>query len=181
MRTLRTLGWLASAGLLLGAPAAGAAMDDADFAKGAASGGMLEVQLGRHVAQHASNPDVRAFGERMVSDHGAANRELEGVAQRVGLTLPSEMKEEHRETFEKLSALRGAELDTAYMDAMVQDHEHDVDAFREQAEQATSEVDRWAARTLPTLESHLARAEAIAKQIGASARSGAGVTGAPGS
>lgn len=173
----RTLAWLAGACLLLGAPAAGAA-DDAEFVKKAASGGKLEVQLGRHVAQHASSSDVRAFGERMVRDHGAANEQLADVAQRAGLTLPSEMEEKHRKMVEKLTALRGEELDQAYMKEMVEDHQHDVAEFREQAEQGASEVDRWAAQTLPTLESHLAQAEKIAKQIGASADMPSGETGA---
>jgi putative membrane protein len=175
----RTLAWLVGTCLLLGAPAAGAA-DDAEFVKKAASGGKLEVQLGRHVAQHASNPDVRAFGERMVKDHGAANQQLEDVARKAGLTLPSEMEEKHRQMVEKLTALRGEELDRAYMKEMVEDHEHDVADFRKQADQAESEVDRWAARTLPTLESHLAQAEKISKQIDASAEMPRGQTGARG-
>lgn len=170
-------GLAAAASLALGAPA-WADADDAEFVKKAASGGMLEVQLGRHAAQHAANAEVRAFGERMVADHGAANRELEGIARRSGLAVPTELDEDHREMVERLTALRGAELDRAYMSEMVRDHDHDVDAFEEQAEQASTEVDRWAARTLPTLKAHLAQAEALAGRIEDAAETGAGAPGA---
>jgi len=161
----------ASAVLTLGAPAWGAD-DDADFVKAAASGGMLEVELGKHAAAHAADREVRAFGERMAADHGRANQELKSVAQRAGLALPSQMAEEQREMLQELSKLRGAELDEAYMVAMVKDHEKDVDAFRAQAEEQKTDVDRWAAKTLPTLEAHLKLAKSVAERV-----EGAGTTG----
>jgi putative membrane protein len=179
MTKTRTLVRLAvAAGLVLAAPAWADEKDDAEFVKAAASGGMLEVELGRHASKNAANAEVRAFGERMVADHGAANRELEGIARRAGLAVPTDMQEEHREMAERLTALRGAELDRAYMDAMVKDHDHDVDEFEKQAEQGTTEVDRWAARTLPTLQAHLAQAEAVSERIEDAAETGAGAPGA---
>lgn len=153
----------AAAGLA-GTPAL-AEDSDAEFVKKAASGGMLEVELGRHAATNASSPSVRAFGERMASDHGKANQELKDVARREGIAIPTTMAEDHRETLDELTKLRGRELDEAYMKAMVDDHEADVEAFREQAEQPKSEVDRFAAKTLPTLEAHLAQAKLIAEDV----------------
>jgi putative membrane protein len=177
MKDARRFLWLAAAAsLALGAPAFG--QEDAEFVKKAASGGMLEVELGRHAAQNAANAEVRAFGQRMVADHGAANRELEAIARRSGLAVPTEMEKEHREMKERLTALRGAELDRAYMNAMVKDHDHDVDAFEKQAQQDKTEVDRWAARTLPTLQAHLAQAEAVSERIEDASETGAGAPGA---
>jgi putative membrane protein len=173
----------ASVALFLGTPAR-AADDDADFVKSAASGGMLEVELGKHAAKQAKDPDVRAFGERMAADHGKANQELKSAAQRAGLALPSEMEDEHRDLLQRLSKESGIEFDKAYMDAMVKDHEHDVDAFSAQAGQGKSEIDRWAAKTLPTLQAHLTRAKTIAERVAkiedddeASPRSGSGNMG----
>jgi putative membrane protein len=172
----RWIALAALASLALGAPAWSDA-DDAEFVKQAASGGMLEVELGRHAAQHAANAEVRAFGQRMVTDHGAANRELEAVARRSGFGVPTEMEEEHREMKERLTALRGAELDRAYMRAMVDDHDHDVDAFEKQAAQGSTEVDRWAAKTLPTLKSHLTQAEALSERVQQASETGGGAAG----
>jgi putative membrane protein len=157
-------GFTAAALLALGAPAWGAT-DDADFVKAAANAGMMEVELGKHAAQYAADPQVRAFGERMVADHGKANQELKGVAQRAGLAVPSQMDQEHRDKLQKLSKLRGAEFDKAYMDEMVKGHEHVVAAFQDQAKEPTSELDRWAAKTLPTLQAHLQQAEKVAESV----------------
>ena len=147
-------------GLLAGA--AWAADPDAEFVKAAASGGMMEVELGRHASQHATDPAVRAFGQRMVTDHGRANAELASIAKRQGLSVPTTLDAKHREHVEELTAKHGSEFDEAYVELMVEDHEHDVDAFKEQADEAKTEVDRFAARTLPTLEQHLEQARALA-------------------
>ena len=138
-----------------------AADSDADFVKMAASAGMMEVELGKHAAAHAENSDVRAFGKRMAEDHGAAGRELEKVAASQGLAVPKQMTDHNRKEVEDLSTKRGKEFDEKYMGDMVDGHEHVVEAFREQAAEGKTAVDRFAAKTLPTLESHLAQAKAI--------------------
>ena len=155
---------LALLGALVAHPsAARAEVSDADFVAHAASDGMLEVQLGRHAAQNATDPAVRQFGERMVRDHQQANDRLRSVATQAGMTVPSTLQPEHQRKLEKLTAFSGAELDRHYIDEMVKAHEKDVNAFREQAE-GDSEIDRWAAATLPTLEEHLALAREVQAQ-----------------
>src|SRR5271170_4576949 len=45
---------------------------DYKFAKEAARGGLMEVNLGKIAAQKSANPVVQQFGQRMVTDHGKA-------------------------------------------------------------------------------------------------------------
>jgi putative membrane protein len=149
----------------LAALPARAADSDADFVKMAASAGMMEVELGKHASAHAENSDVRAFGKRMADDHSAAGRELEKVAASQGLAVPKQMTDDNRKEVEDLSTKRGKEFDEKYMDDMVDGHEHVVEAFREQAAEGKTAVDRFAAKTLPTLEAHLAQAKAIDKKL----------------
>jgi len=153
-----------------GALESGAGVGDRSFAAEAASGGMLEVRLGQHVAENGKHEDVRSFARRMVKDHGSANQGLEAAAQQQNLTLPTKMSEEHEQRWERLSKLRGEELDRAYMREMVQDHRKDVEAFRAQTKAAQasdrSPIDAWAQKTLPTLEHHLEDAQRVAKQVG---------------
>lgn len=176
--TLRAFALGSFVAALAGAPAF-ADESDEDFVEMAASGGMMEVELGRHASQHAADPSVRQFGQRMVMDHGKANQELKSVAERQGLRVPAEMQEKHREMVEKLTKLRGGELDRAYMEAMVEDHEEDVEKFREQAEEPESEVDRWAAKTVPTLEAHLQQARSIHQTVSAQGSGRGGVGAGP--
>jgi putative membrane protein len=151
-------------GALLALPAAGRAeTDDADFLRNAASASMLEVLLGSHAAQHAVDPAVRQFGERTMRDHERANGQLESLAQELGVRVPETLEPAQRQLLADLTLLEGADFDRGYMDAMVREHEQDVQAFRQQAE-GDSPVDRWAARALPTLEEHLVLAREVQVQ-----------------
>lgn len=164
------IAFILPAGLVAGA--AWAADPDAEFVEKAARGGLMEVELGRHASQHAESASVRSFGQRMVTDHGTANAELAAAAKRQGLTVPTALDQEHRDKIAKLTARHGADFDEAYMEEMVDDHEHDIDQFREQAEEAKSDVDRFAAKALPTLEAHLAQARTIEEALDASEDAG---------
>jgi len=84
--------------------------------------GNAEVQLGQLAAQHAANPDVKAFGEMMVKDHTKAGEELKPIAQKLGVTLPTELDAKHKALAANLSKLQGAAFDRQYMTAMVQGH-----------------------------------------------------------
>ena len=154
---------LVAAGMLLAAPAF--AKSDAEFVNDAGSGGLMEVKLGEYAATHASDSDVAAFGRKMAADHGKANEELASVAKEEGLSVPAAMNEKHARMAQDLMQLQGAAFDKAYARMMVEDHEDDVEEFREQAREAKSGVDRWAAKTAPTLESHLLTARKINDRV----------------
>ena len=63
---------------------------DQTFVMKAAQGGLAEVQLGQLAAQKASNPDVKAFGQKMVDDHTKANDQLKQVAAQDNIAIPAE-------------------------------------------------------------------------------------------
>ena len=157
--------WLAAAG------AAGQSRDAA-FAKKAAKGGMMEVEMGRMAAEKASNPDVKQFGQRMVDDHSKANDELKGIASGKKLTLPASVDAAGKAKMDKMSKLSGAAFDKAYMADMVKDHKQDVAEFRKEAKSGKdADIKGFASKTLPTLEEHLKMAqEANAKVSGKMAK-----------
>jgi putative membrane protein len=62
---------------------------DSSFINEAAEGGMKEVELGKLAQKRAMDSNVKAFAQRMVTDHGKANKELMSLAKSKGITLPS--------------------------------------------------------------------------------------------
>ena len=52
---------------------------------------MSEVELGQLAAQRASDPQVKQFAQRMVTDHGKANDELKQIAARKNVQLPADI------------------------------------------------------------------------------------------
>jgi putative membrane protein len=164
MKKLATMALAAASVLALAAPAR-AADSDADFVARAASDGMLEVELGQHAAKNAMDPAVRHFGEMMAADHAKAGQELKAAAAKVGITVPAEMGDAQQMEKSELLAKQGEAFDFAYMDAMVDAHEKAIDHFRAQATQDETEIDRFAARTLPTLQKHLTEAKAVRERV----------------
>lgn len=140
---------------------------DMKFASEAATGGLMEVQLGQLAQQNADSADVKQFGQRMVTDHGKANDELKALAQQKNLTLPTELKGKHKSEQEKLSKTSGANFDRMYMGLMVKDHVKDVADFRKAATKVKDpDLNAWSAKTLPVLEQHLQQAREIAQKLG---------------
>ena len=134
--------------------------DDQDFMNKAAQGGMAEVMLGQTASTKGTSPDVKNFGNRMVSDHGKANDELKQLAQTKGVTLPSDVDDASKKMADKLSKLSGKDFDKAYINGMVDDHEKDVKEFEKASKDAKDpDLKAWASKTLPTLQDHLKMAK----------------------
>jgi putative membrane protein len=137
------------------------------FMKQAAQGGMAEVELGKLASERAENPDVKQFAQRMVDDHTKANDELKQVAEKKGVTLPSDTDAKHRAEMDHLAKLSGAEFDRAYMHHMVGDHDHDVAAFQQESRKAKDpDLKAWIDKTLPTLKEHQQQAQQAASKVG---------------
>jgi len=143
------------------------------FVHEAASGGMMEVALGKIAAQQASSSDVKEFGQRMVADHTKANDELKDLAARKDITLPKGLDSNQRAEIARLSKLSGHDFDQSYMKAMTTDHVQDVAAFKEAAASSPdTDVKAFAAHTLPTLEDHLTEARRVEAEVNRTAKRG---------
>jgi len=163
---------VAVAGLLAVLAPAFAANDnmqaDQKFAMDAAKGGMMEVDLGQLATQKAASQAVKDFGQRMVTDHGKANQQLQQIASQKGMSLPTALPADMKQEREKLAGTSGAEFDKMYMSHMLKDHEKDVKEFEKQAEKGNDPALRsFAQQTLPVLRQHLELAKSVAAQVGA--------------
>jgi putative membrane protein len=88
------------------------------------------------------------------------------------LKLPETLDAKDKALKERLSKLSGESFDRAYMESMVKDHKKDVAEFRQESKAGeNAQVKNFAAKTLPTLESHLHEAENIAPKVKASTAS----------
>ena len=136
------------------------------FMTEAAQGGMMEVELGKLAASKAQNPEVKAFGQRMVVDHGKAGDELKALAAKKNIKLPTELSGGMKETIDRLSKLSGAEFDKEYVKLMVADHDADVEAFQNQADDAEDpDVKAFAAKYTPILKSHYETIKSISDKM----------------
>jgi len=155
--------------LLLPLATFSAEIPDAKFYRDAAEGGMAEVAMGKLAQQKAQSPSVKDYGAQMVNDHAAANEKLKALARSKNITLPANPSVAEMETKSKLEALSGQSFDKTYIKGMIQDHEEDLAEFKKEAASGEDPDARaFANATLPTLEAHLKKIQAIAASVGVS-------------
>lgn len=134
---------------------------DAEWATDAAEGGMLEVMLGKLAATNGASPKVKEFAQMMVDDHSKAGDELKALAQQKNITLPAALGEKRQKAYNDLAEKKGAEFDKAYTSYMVDDHQEDIDEYKEESDKGKdAELRAYAAGKVPTLEHHLEMAKA---------------------
>jgi len=139
---------------------------DKQFMEEAADGGLAEVELGKLALRKANSHHVKDFGQRMITDHSAANQQIKKLAARKGVSIPHDLGKDNKMIRDRLEKLSGSQFDNAYMAEMLKDHKKDVESFRQQSRGANdNEVKNFAARTFPTLQSHLKEAEMIATDL----------------
>lgn len=150
-------------------------MADEEFAKKAAQGGMAEVKLGQLAEEKSQSPEVKKFAKRMVEDHTKANDKLKEAAMKDNINLPSDMDSKDEQTYESLNKLSGPEFDRAYAKHMVKDHQEDVAEFRREANSGQKDsIKKFAAETLPTLQSHLREARQMEQATGVTSKPSSG-------
>ncbi|TSK03836.1 MAG: DUF4142 domain-containing protein [Geobacter sp.] len=141
-------------------------MSEKSFVKKAASGGMMEVELGQLAKEKAKSQEVKDFAQLMVTDHGKANDELK-TAVGNKYKIPAKMELKHKAMVEKFQKTSADEFDKKYAEAMVKDHKKDVEDFKKASKKVKDpEIKAWIDKTLPTLEQHLQHAKDMAQKVG---------------
>lgn len=140
---------------------------DAAFYKKAAEGGMAEVELGNLAQEKSSNPSVKDFGALMVRDHSAANNKFKSIAEAKNIKLPTSPSVMQMSTKAKLEVLSGDTFDKSYIKGMVKDHQEDIKEFQaEAANGQDADARAFATASLPMLQMHLKKIQAIASAQG---------------
>jgi putative membrane protein len=137
---------------------------DMAFLKKASAANLAEVQLGQLALAQATNSDTKAFGQRMVDDHTAANSKLSDIARDQSLVASEAPSAAEQATYAKLKGMQGSAFDHAYDRQAVKDHQNAIKLFQGEAAHGKDPALRdFANQTLPTLKEHLSMAMKLPK------------------
>ena len=140
--------------------------DAKDFAQDAATGGMMEVQLGNVAENNSSTQAVKDFGKMMVDDHTKVNDELKDLASKKNVSLPTAVTNDQQKDIDKLTKETGANFDKDYVSMMIKDHEKDIADFKKAGDKIKDpDFKNFIIKTLPTLQKHLDAVKAIKKKM----------------
>ena len=137
------------------------------FYKKAAEGGIAEVEMGE--ASPGQILKRQRQGIRRHDGDGSQRRERETqIPRRQEKHQTSDQPERRTDGVEtSLQALSGDTFDKSYIKGMVEDHQEDIKEFQTEANSGQDpDAKAYAAATLPTLNAHLRRIQAIAAAQG---------------
>ena len=127
-------------------------ISDTDFYQHALSGGEKEIAASK-MAEKSSNADVKALAKTVIADHTALGEKVKAAA---GANAPTPATPDTSE----LAGKSGADLDKAYVDMMLADHQKDIPMFENASKNAsTDQAKQLASAAVPKLKKHLDMAQ----------------------
>lgn len=144
------------------APPDNASSRSTEFLLDALRTSLAEARMGKLAAQQSRDQRVRDYGMKLESDHTAHAGEIERLLEPLNVTIPTEPSAEALSQIAALTRLSGDEFDAAFVQMTIWTH---TEAIERYGAQTHANPDRslhdFAARSLPMLREHLAKAEAL--------------------
>ena len=103
---------------------------DKSFVQDAYQDGLAEVQTAQLAQQKTANAEVKAFAEKLVSDHMSANNKLKSLADSKKVSLASDASLVAKGKAKMLDTKSAGAFDKAFIDHMISDHKKAIEVFR---------------------------------------------------
>ncbi len=83
---------------------------DKQFLMTASQSDYNEIHLSQLAAQKSQNAQVKAFAQKMITDHTKLDQEMLPFAQKMGVTPVSSLDAQHQQIYDQLNQLSGADV-----------------------------------------------------------------------
>jgi len=136
-------------------------ISDTDFYQQALSGGQKEIDAGKMEAKQGSSADAKKLANELVADHTALGKKVQAAAGSAVTPPASDMT-----ASADLQGKTGKDLDTAWADMMVNDHQKTITLFENASNNAsTDQAKKLASDALPTLRDHLKKSQDLQQKL----------------
>ena len=155
------------------APAAAPDLSDPEVAHVAVTANGIDIDLAKFAETRTHKAPVRAFAQRMITDHTGVNEQAAALAKRLGVTptdnaVSQSLQSGAKEARAKLEPLHGAAFDRAYMDREIAYHQAVLDALDKVLIPTTdnAELKKLLTDVRPAIASHLDHAKRVRGMLG---------------
>ena len=164
-----------AAALAVPATAGAQAVNDAQIASIVVTANQVDIDAGKLAAERASRPEVKKFGELMVTDHTGVNKAAVELVTKLKVTpqdnpTSQSLKAGGDKNVANLKTLKGAAFDKAYVDQEVAYHQAVLDAVDKVLIPSASNADLKAllVKVRRAFVAHLEHAKQIQATLGGS-------------
>lgn len=146
------------------APAAPIPVHAAQYVMVAGADDLFEHQASTLALTKSTDPQIRAFAQRMVTDHTKTTQALNAAAAQAGVPVPPpQLTPGQQQYISELQPLSGSAFDHAYLAQQVAAHRAALALHQNYARHGDNAVlKQAAAKTVPIIEAHLTRVQQLA-------------------
>ncbi len=158
---------------LAAAGASAQAIDDAQIAHIVVTANQVDIDAGKLAVSMAANPEVKKFGQQMVTDHTGVNKQATDLATKLKVTpannpTSQSLKAGGDKNVANLKTLKDGAFDKAYVDHEVAYHQAVLDALDKTLIPGASNAELKAllVKVRPAFVAHLEHAKTIQSSLG---------------
>ena len=151
----------------------GAAPNDAQIAHIVVTANQVDIDAGKLAESKGTNPEVKAYGKMMVTDHTGVNKQATDLAAKLGVKpednpTAQSLKSGGADNVKNLKSLSGAAFDKAYIDHEVAYHQSVLDAVDKTLipSAQNAELKALLVKVRPAFAAHLEKAKQIQSSLG---------------
>ena len=114
---------------------------DKQFLTTASQSDYNEMAFSKLALQKSDNPQVKAFAQKMITDHTRLEEQMKPFADKWGLTPATSLGPDHQQKYDQLQSLSGGDFNKQYMSDMTTDHQTALDAFK--SEESSTQLPKF--------------------------------------
>jgi putative membrane protein len=159
--------------LALAGSARAQAPTDPQIAAIVVTANQVDIDAGKLAASKSSNPEVKKFGQQMVTDHTGVNKQAKELVTKLKVTpednpTAQSLKKGGEENLAHLKTLSGKAFDKAYIDHEVEYHQQVLDALDKTLipSAQNAELKSLLVKVRPAFEAHLEHAKHLQASLG---------------
>ena len=135
--------------------------DESNFIREMAEARMMDLEEGKVAQQRCTTKDLKLYGALMVNDQTEMLREIKKLAALKNIKLPEELGPDKAEGLKELKEVHGKSFDKKFIKMMTIDHKRDVKKFERATRSGDADVQVFATKYLPYVQSHLDRIKSL--------------------
>jgi putative membrane protein len=140
-------------------------VNDSIFLAKASMANAAEIAAGQIAADSSKTASIKQYGQMMVSEHTAAQQELQTIASQLGIGITATIEADQQAFIASLLTIKdSAMFDSTYIHRQVADHQQTINFFKqESAHGLHKDIKSYMYRTLAVITIHLQQANVLSQ------------------
>jgi putative membrane protein len=122
---------------------------------------LKDLEEGKIAQQKSTTKELKSYGTLMVNDQTEMLQEIKKLAARKNVSVPSTLGPDNAEGLKALMDVHGKSFDKKFIKMMIIDHKRDVKKLERATRSSDADVQVFATRYLPYVQSHLQRIKSL--------------------